>query len=86
MFKGNGLIYIRHERNKGISKTDKEYDFANLTLSDGLESFKVSIEPYLCETPLLQNLKKGDKVSVSLEAFENFGKTVFSVTQIDKAS
>lgn len=84
MLKGTSLIYIRHERNRGVSKTDKQYDFATATLSDGLESFKMDLLPALTEMPIFQALKKGDKINIDVEVFENFGKSQYMITQVTK--
>ena len=87
MFFGKNLTYIRHERNKGVSKkNDKEYDFATITLSDGLESFKVDLQPYLTEMPVMSEIKKGDKINVVLDTMENFGKTNFIINEITKGA
>lgn len=85
MLKGTNLIYIRHERNKGIGKNSGlPYDFANITLSDGIESFKLDIKTDLIETKTLQDIKKGEKISVHVDIFENFNKTAFIVSDVQK--
>lgn len=83
MLEGKNLIFIRHERNTGVGKeSNKPYDFANLTLSDGLESFKMPIEPHLTESKLMHDLKKGDKVTITVDVFENFNRTQFIVSAV----
>lgn len=64
--------FIKANRQKGIGKTGNPYDFANLTISDGLESFEVSINPPLATSinEGLIDIKKADVVQVviSLES------------------
>lgn len=87
MLKGEKLIYIKHERNKGVSKkSGNEYDIATITLSDGLQSFKIDVQPFLTETPELQNLRKGDKVNVVVDVEERFNNDVFVVVQVAKVA
>ncbi|MEK5234092.1 hypothetical protein MHB42_20600 [Lysinibacillus sp. FSL K6-0232] len=80
------LVFIRAERNKGYSeKSKKDYDFANITLSDGLESLKVDIQPELVEQ--CQTLyKKGDNVVITVDITEVNNRARFIVTKIKKAS
>lgn len=85
MLKGEKLIYIKHERNKGISKkSGNEYDIANVTLSNGLVSFKIDVKPYLTETPDLQELRMGDKVNVVVDVEERYNTDVFYLSDIKK--
>ena len=85
MFKGEKLIYIKHERNKGVSKkSGNEYDIANITLSNGPVSFKIDIKPFITETPELQNLRMGDKVNVIVDVEERFNNDVFFVSDVKK--
>lgn len=84
MFTGN-LLYITHERKKGISqKSGNEYDFANITLSNGLISFTVDMKPSLNELPLLDDLRLGDKVVVTLNYESRYGKDEEIVTDVKK--
>lgn len=83
MLKGENLTYIRHDRMQGIgTKSGKPYDFANVTLSDGLESFKLDVRPEMTESSQVQNLRKGDKVNIKVDVYENFNKTAFMVSDI----
>lgn len=83
MLQGKNLTYIRHERNQGIGKNSGQpYDFANITLSDGLESFKLDLKPELTEKSTLENLRKGDKVTVIVDVYENFNRTQFIVSDV----
>lgn len=84
MLKGDNLTYIRHDRMQGIgAKSGKPYDFANVTLSDGLESFKLDIRPEMTESSKVLALRKGDKVNIKVDVFENFNKTAFMVSEIN---
>lgn len=80
------LVFIRSERNKGYSeKSKKDYDFANITLSDGLESMKLDIVPELaeqCQTAF----KKGEKVVITVDISESNNRTKFVVSEVKKAS
>ncbi|PJO44101.1 hypothetical protein [Lysinibacillus xylanilyticus] len=80
------LKFIRAERNKGYSeKSKKDYDFANITLSDGLESLKIDIVPELAEQ--YQNtFKKGDNVVITIDMTESNNRLKFVVTDVKKAS
>lgn len=84
----NQLTFVRSERIKGVSKrTGNDYDIANVTISDGLESIKLSVEPILFESESFANLRKGDKVTVVIDAkerFNNINFVVISVTPIAK--
>lgn len=83
MLQGKKLTYIRHVRNKGIGqKSQQPYDFANIILSDGLESFKLDMKPELSETRLLLDIKKGTLVNVEVDVYENFDKTAFIVSDV----
>jgi len=78
------LVFIRAERNKGYSeKSKKDYDFANITLSDGLESLKMDITP-----DLVANLdfRKGDKVVITVDVSESNNRTKFMVTEVKKSA
>jgi hypothetical protein len=78
------LVFIRAERNKGYSeKSKKDYDFANITLSDGLESLKMDINPELVPT---LSFKKGDNVIVTVDVSESNNRTKFVVSEVKKAS
>lgn len=84
MLQGKKLTYIRHARNKGVgTKSGNPYDFANIILSDGLESFKLDMKPELAETRLLQDIKKGTVVNIEVDVFENFDKTAFIVSDVN---
>lgn len=80
------LVFIRAERNKGYSeKSKKDYDFANITLSDGLESLKMDIVPELAEQT--QSLfKKGDNVVITVDISEANNRTKFVVSNVKKTS
>lgn len=86
MLKGEKLTYIRHERNKGIGKkSEQPYDFASITLSDGIESFKLDLKPEVTEVNHVLELKKGDKVTITVDIFERFKNTAFIVSDVRKA-
>lgn len=84
----NQLTFVRSERIKGVSKkTGNDYDIANVTISDGLESIKLPVEPILFESESFANLRKGDKVTVVIDAkerFNNINFVVISVTPLAK--
>lgn len=87
MFMGQELVYIRHSRNKGIGKESKKaYDFCNITLSDGLESFDLEMEPHLDESPDLVNLNKGDVVNLKIDVYQSFNRTQFKVVDVKKVT
>lgn len=87
MLQGKKLTYIRHERNKGIGqKSQQPYDFANIIVSDGLESFKFDMKPELAESRVLQDIKKGTLVDIEMNVFEKFDKNVFIVSSVNLES
>lgn len=79
----NQLTFVRSERIKGTSKkTGNDYDLANVTISDGLESLKLPLEPSLCENENFQNLRKGDAVTVVIDLVERFNRVDFVVISV----
>lgn len=82
----NQLTFVRSQRIRGVSKkTGNDYDIATVTISDGLESIKLSVDPVLFESESFANLRKGDKVTVVIDAQEGFNGVnfvVISVTQV----
>lgn len=78
--------FVTHKRNRGNSKKDNSpYDFATITLSDGLLSVKHDMKPHLVETHAFQNLKRGDFVEVTIDAEEGYNRTDYIVTDLKKA-
>lgn len=72
MLKGE-LVYIRHEHRSGIGKTSGEpYEFANVTLSDGLESIKLNIDLQI--VPMFEGFKKGEKIAITVDLIEAFNR------------
>lgn len=84
MLKGEKLNFIRCEHRKGVSNnTGKEYEIANVTLSDGLESFTMDIEPG--RIPTAKSFSKGDLVNIEVDVINGFNRTRFVVTNIKPA-
>lgn len=81
MLKGENLTYIRHEKIEGIAKSGQPYCFARLTLSDGLESFKMDVNPELDNH--LSTFRRGDKVDITVVIGESFNKTTFNVSAVE---
>lgn len=76
------LIFIRHDRVTGTNDKGVNYDFANITLSDGLESFTLGLD--LSILPMVSNLKKGDNINLTVD-IANVGRNVrFSVSDVIK--
>lgn len=68
--------FIRHEHNQGVSsKSGKPYDFATITLSDDIESFKLDLDQQAI--PQLAGLRKGDQVNIEVEIGESFNNVSF---------
>lgn len=81
--RGN-YIFIRHEHNVGVGKeSGKAYDFATISLSDGVESFDADLDQQVI--PQLAGLRKGDSVNIEIEPQIRFKKTVFKVVQVSPA-
>lgn len=79
------LIFVNATRNNGISKkTGKEYDFANIEVSDGIGSLEWPIVPDLVST---LSFNRGDKIQLHVDVRkDNFGNTQFVVNKVTKAS
>lgn len=76
--------FIRHEHNQGYSeKSKKDYDFASITLSDGIESFDMDLEQTVI--PSLAGLRKGDEVNIEVETSIRFKRTAFKVVNVSPA-
>jgi len=82
MLKGNDLRFIRANRMTGTNKKGNPYDFADITLSDGMESFKLEVKPEL--VPLLDTYKKGEKVDINVDVYERYDKTAFLVSGVTR--
>lgn len=81
MFKSEGLIYVRHEHLTGVSaKSGKDYEICNITLGDGVESFKLNYKNTLL--PILEEFKRGDSVVATLGVIDRFNNTEMIVTGI----
>lgn len=78
------FTFIRHEHNQGVStKTNKPYDFATISLSDGIESFKLDLAQSVI--PTLAGLRKGDEVNIEVEIGESFNQTAFKCINVSPA-
>lgn len=76
--------FIRHEHNQGVSqKNGQPYDFASVTLSDGIESFQADLDQAVI--PSLSGLRKGDQVNIEIEPQIRFGKTIYKVVHVSPA-
>lgn len=78
------LVYVNANRINGISKkTGRDYDFANIEVSDGIGSLEWPIVPELVPT---LNLNRGDKVQLHVDVRkDSFGNTQFIVDKVTKA-
>lgn len=75
--------YVSHNRQRGLSKKDKTpYDFASITLSDGLESIPHNLDVQLVEKGIFDNLKRGQNVEVVLECSEGYNRVNYTVTGV----
>lgn len=75
--------FIKSQRNRGLSKKDQTpYDFASITLSDGLESIKHNLDPQVVEKGTLDHVKRGQNVEVTLECSEGFNRVDYTVTGV----
>lgn len=85
MLQGKNLNFIRAEKIEGTSaKSGLPYCFANLTVSDDMESFKLDLNPDL--VPLLAGYNKGDKINIVVDVRENFNRNQFIVTNVQAAT
>lgn len=79
----NQLTFVRSERIKGVSqKTGKDYDLAFVTISDGLESLKLPLEPSLTDSDSFKQLRKGDGVTVVIDLVDQFNRINFVVISV----
>ena len=68
------LLFVGANRVKGTSKkTNAEYDFANIEVSDGIGSFELPLEVHLAET-LNRDLARGQEIKVRVDIRKQFGK------------
>lgn len=79
MFVGE-YILVKTTRNQGTSKTGQNFDIGKITISDGLESFELDINPELI--PAITYIKKGDKVNVSLTPENTFRGVRYIITNV----
>lgn len=77
------LKFIRVERNQGTSAAGKDYDVSTLTVSDGDESFPVSIEGRLV-SGMQAELRKGDFVELTFQASAAYKGTRYNVIEYKK--
>lgn len=80
MLTGN-LIFIRHDRVQG-ENANGAYDFANITFSDGLESFTLGMD--LSILPMVSSLKRGDHVLATVDIATVGRNNRFTVSDIIK--
>lgn len=83
MLQGKNLTFIRAELIEGVSKHNKEYSICNITLSDGLESFKLNMQKEVMG--FISAFKKGDKVNIEIDVVENYNRNDFIVTNVQGA-
>lgn len=84
MLQGKNLNFIRAEKNEGVGReSGLPYCFCNLTLSDGMESFKLDMKPEIFAN--MSNFKKGDTVNIEIDVVEKFKRTQFIVTNVQGA-
>lgn len=74
MLKGEGLIYVKHEHRAGVSKDGRDYEFANVTLSDGLESFPLPLD--FTVVPVFEKMNRGDSVDLLIDLDIGFNNRV----------
>lgn len=85
MLTGKNLNFIRAEKVEGVSnKSGLPYCFAHLTVSDGMESFKLDLDPNIVH--LVSGFNKGEKVNIFVDVRENFNKNQFLVTDVQAIS
>lgn len=65
MLKGEKLYFVESEHRRGTNKDGVPYEFANITLSDGLESFKIPLSLDLVNS--IGNLKRKDLINIQVD-------------------
>lgn len=79
----NKLTFVRSERIQGVSqKNGKDYDIGTITISDGLESIKLPLDTKLFNVEHFLNLRKGDNVTVVIDAEEQYNRVNFVVISV----
>lgn len=69
------LSFVKLDHLKGTSQSGHDYEFANVTLSDGLDGFKLNLSLDLVD--VVRNFKRGDFVKIALDVrFDEFGNVV----------
>lgn len=86
-FVGDKITYVKSNRVSGVSKkTQKDYDFGQLTVSDGLESMTLPCNPTVAESAV-NKFTRGEKVVITIDAkLDNFDNVRFEVCDIKPAA
>lgn len=78
------IKFVKVDHLKGTSKAGNPYEFANITLSDGIESFKLPLD--LSIVPTAKMFTRGEDVKVVIDLVKddegNFRKDNNQVVQI----
>lgn len=82
-FVGDKITFVKSNRVSGVSnKTNKEYDFGQITVSDGLESMTLPCNPTVAESAMTK-FTRGEKVIIVIDAkLDNFDNVRFEVCDI----
>ena len=81
----NELKFVATERKKGTSqKSGNDYDFATITVSDGLDSVDLSLRVDLHEY-VQKNFARGQNVVIHIDAKRSGARTSFEVTKVEAA-
>lgn len=76
------LLFVGATRIKGTSKKSQaEYDFANIEVSDGIGSLELPLEVHLAEI-LNRDLARGQEIKIRVDIRKQFGKSQFIVDEV----
>lgn len=83
MLKVEKLTFIRVNQIDGVNKDTKiPFSFANMVVSDGLESIELPLE--LSLVPQCKSFGKGDKLNLDLDLTKNGYNFKVNITRVTK--
>lgn len=63
------LLFVKLDHLKGTSQKGNDYEFASITLSDGLDGFKLPLD--LAILPIAKSLNRGEQVTVVIDVTQD---------------
>lgn len=83
MLEGKNLYFVKFEHREGTSAKGVDYEFSNITLSDGLESFQLPLDINLVKQA--EQLNRKDKINIVVDLQIGFNNRInLKVIEITK--